>query len=70
MNVQLRNNFHLIKSIFMENHAVTELTLNEMIAVEGGQPLSYYLGFAIGAVAGTAVSFVSGLVGGLEGHHI
>ena len=46
---------------------MTELTLNEMIAIDGGQPLIYYVGFAVGAVAGTAVSFVSGLLGGIEG---
>jgi hypothetical protein len=54
----------------MENLPVTELTLKEMTAIDGGQPLSYYLGFAIGAIAGTAVSFISGLKGGLEGQHI
>lgn len=54
----------------MENLAVTELTINEMIAIEGGQPLVYYLGFAVGAIGGTAVSFVAGLLGGIEGKHI
>jgi hypothetical protein len=46
----------------MENLAVTELNLNEMMAIEGGKPFSYYLGFAIGAIGGTTVSFVAGLV--------
>jgi hypothetical protein len=54
----------------MENLGMAELELNEMIAIDGGQSLSYYLGFAIGAITGTAVSFVAGVVGGLEGRHI
>lgn len=53
----------------MKNLEVTELELNEMIAIDGGRPLSYYLGFAIGAIGGTSVSFVAGLIGGLEGEH-
>ncbi|MBK7710507.1 MAG: hypothetical protein IPN67_19395 [Bacteroidales bacterium] len=54
----------------MESLAVTELTFDEMIAIDGGKPLSYYLGYAVGAVAGTTVSFVAGLIGGLTGEHI
>ena len=54
----------------MERLSVIELELNEMIAIDGGRPFSYYLGFAIGAVAGTTVSFFSGIAGGLEGRHI
>ena len=54
----------------MENITLTELTLNEMTAIDGGQALIYYLGYAVGAAAGTAVSFFSGLIGGLEGQHI
>ena len=53
----------------MGSLALTELKLNEMIAIEGGQPLSYYLGYAVGAIAGTTVSFVAGLFAGLEGKH-
>ena len=54
----------------MERLSVIELKLDEMIAIDGGKPIGYYLGFAIGAIAGTTVSFVSGLFGGLEGKHI
>jgi len=54
----------------MENLSVIELELNEMIAIDGGQPLSYYLGYAVGAIAGTAVSFFAGLIGGLEGRRL
>ncbi len=54
----------------MERLLVTELDLNEMIAIDGGKTFSYYLGYAIGAIGGTTVSFVAGLVGGLQGEHI
>jgi hypothetical protein len=51
----------------MENLGITELRLTEMMAIDGGKPFSYYLGFAVGAIAGTTVSFVAGLIAGLEG---
>jgi hypothetical protein len=70
MNEQPSHRFLLFKLSVMENIALTELTLNEMTAINGGQALIYYLGYAVGAVAGTAVSFISGLIGGLEGQHI
>jgi hypothetical protein len=54
----------------MERLSVVELELNEMIAIVGGKSIVYYLGFAIGAIAGTTVSFCAGIVGGLEGEHI
>ena len=54
----------------MEKLSVIELKLNEMIAIDGGKPLGYYLGYAVGAVAGTTVSFVAGIFGGLQGVHI
>jgi hypothetical protein len=53
----------------MENLAVTELKLDEMMAIDGGKAFSYYLGYAIGAIGGTTVSFVAGLLAGLEGEH-
>jgi hypothetical protein len=54
----------------MVNLGVTELSLDEMLAIEGGRSLSYYLGFALGAIAGTTVSFVAGVIGGIQGQHI
>jgi hypothetical protein len=59
-----------IKVLNMENLGVTELKLKEMMSIDGGKPVSYYLGYALGALAGTAVSFVAGLIGGLEAKHI
>ena len=53
----------------MKNLYVTELTFDEMMAIEGGRQLSYWVGFAIGAIAGTTVSFVAVLVAGIEGEH-
>jgi hypothetical protein len=53
----------------MENLAVTELKLYEMMAIDGGKTFSYYLGYAIGSIGGTTVSFVAGLLAGLEGEH-
>jgi hypothetical protein len=53
----------------MENLNVTELTLNEMLAIDAWKPFSYYLGFALGSIGGTAVSFVAGVIAGLEGEH-
>ena len=53
----------------MESLNFTQLTLDEMIAIDGGKPFSYYLGFALGSIGGTAVSFVAGVIAGLEGAH-
>ena len=53
----------------MESLNVTQLTLNEMLSIDGGKPFSYYLGFAIGCIGGTAVSFVAGVIAGIEGEH-
>ena len=54
----------------MENLEILELSLNEMLTIEGGKPISYYIGFALGAIAGTTVSLLSGFAGGLNGQHI
>jgi hypothetical protein len=54
----------------MERLSVIDLGLDEMITISGGKPLGYYLGYAVGAVAGTTVSFVAGIFGGLQGVHI
>lgn len=51
----------------MEN--ISELSIEEMIVIEGGRPISYYIGFAIGAVGGTAFSLIVGIANGLEGEH-
>jgi len=54
----------------MESFAVIELKSVEMVAIDGGKPLGYYLGFAAGAIAGTTISFIAGLIGGLEDKHL
>jgi hypothetical protein len=54
----------------MKSLALTELTSEEMIAIDGGKPYTYYIGLAIGATVGTAVSFIAGLLGGLSGEHL
>jgi hypothetical protein len=53
----------------MENFAVSELSLNELIAIDGGKPVGYYFGYALGVISGTTISFVAGLIAGLEGEH-
>ena len=53
----------------MENFGVIELTSNEMISIDGGKTLSYYLGLIIGATAGTIVSLVKGFQDGVDGQH-
>ena len=62
--------FKLLKSKIMERLSVIELELDEMITIDGGKSLGYYLGYAVGAIAGTTVSFVAGVFGGLQGVHI
>jgi hypothetical protein len=52
----------------MEKFGVIELTSKEMISIDGGRSLSYYLGMFIGATAGTAVALVKGVIDGIDGH--
>ena len=53
----------------MENFGVIELTSTEMISIDGGKSLSYYVGLVIGAAAGTVVSLLKGIEDGLNGQH-
>ena len=53
----------------MENLGIIELTSKEMISIDGGESLSYYIGLVIGATAGTAVSLIKGIQDGIDGHH-
>jgi len=53
----------------MENIGIIELSTNEMIFIDGGKPISYYLGFALGAISGTLVSLFAGVTDGLDGQH-
>jgi hypothetical protein len=53
----------------MENFGTIELTTNEMLAIDGGKSLSYYLGLVVGATVGTVVSLIKGIQDGLDGKH-
>jgi len=53
----------------MENYEVIELSSKEMVSIDGGKTLSYYLGLVIGVTVGTAVSLIKGLQDGIDGHH-
>jgi hypothetical protein len=53
----------------MEKYQVAELSHLEMISIDGGKSLSYYLGMFVGAAVGTAVALVKGFTDGLNGHH-
>ena len=53
----------------MEKFGVIELTSKEMISIDGGRTLNYYLGLLIGTTAGVVVSLIKGLQDGLDGHH-
>jgi hypothetical protein len=53
----------------MEKFGVAELTSEEMILIDGGKTLSYYLGLVIGTTVGTAVALIKGFQDGIDGHH-
>ena len=53
----------------MENYGVIELTSNELISIDGGKSLSYYIGFVVGITVGTVVSLLKGAQDGVDGHH-
>ena len=53
----------------MEKFGVVALTSEEMIFIDGGKSLSYYIGLVIGATAGTVVSLIKGIEDGLNGQH-
>jgi hypothetical protein len=53
----------------MEKFGVTELNAYELISIDGGKSLSYYLGLVIGATVGTVVALVKGMQDGVDGHH-
>ncbi len=53
----------------MEKFGLVELTSQEMISIDGGKSLSYYIGLVIGATAGTVVSLIKGVQDGIHGHH-
>ena len=50
----------------MEKFGVIELSTNEMIAIDGGKSLGYYLGYAIGFVCGEVVTLLGGIADALH----
>jgi hypothetical protein len=60
---------NLLKLSIMENFGIIELTSKEMLSIDGGKSLSYYLGLFIGATVGTAVALIKGFEDGVDGHH-
>ena len=54
----------------MEKFGVIELTSEEMISIDGGKSVSYYLGMFIGATVGTAVALIKGIQDGIDGKHM
>jgi patatin-like phospholipase/acyl hydrolase len=53
----------------MEKFGVIELSSKEMISIEGGKTLCYYLGLIAGATVGTIVSLVKGVQDGYDNTH-
>jgi hypothetical protein len=53
----------------MEKFRLVELTSNEMISIDGGRSFNYYVGWFIGAAAGTVVALIKGFEDGVDGHH-
>jgi hypothetical protein len=51
----------------MENYGVIELTPDQLLLIEGGKPISYYIGYGIGFISGTFVSLIAGIKDGLSG---
>jgi hypothetical protein len=58
--------FNLINPKNMENNGLVALTNSELVSIEGGKPLSYYIGLCTGFITGTVVSFLAGLKDGLD----
>jgi hypothetical protein len=53
----------------MENYGVVELSSKEMVSIDGGRSLMYYLGLVIGATVGTVVALIKGIQDGVDGQH-
>jgi hypothetical protein len=53
----------------MEKFGVIELSSKEMISIDGGKSISYYLGLVVGATVGTVVALVKGFQDGINGQH-
>jgi hypothetical protein len=50
----------------MENFHLIELSSNEMLAIEGGKSLAYYLGYGVGYLCGEVVTFLGGVAEALR----
>lgn len=50
----------------METYGVIELTKDQMLVIEGGKPLSYYIGYGLGFISGTFTAFFAGFGAGIN----
>ena len=69
MNIQPQTSTKFLNLNIMNKFGVIELSINEMIVIDGGKTVSYYIGFTVGAIAGTVVSFLAGFGAGLTDNH-
>jgi hypothetical protein len=53
----------------MEKLEIVELSHLEMISIDGGKSLSYYVGMFVGATVGNVVAIIKGFKDGLSEHH-
>jgi hypothetical protein len=51
----------------METYGVIELTRDQMVLIEGGKPLSYWIGYVAGFISGTITSLAAGFKDGVSG---
>jgi hypothetical protein len=56
----------IINYFRMKKVEETELTLHEMMAINGGKDLGYYLGYMIGYACGEVVCFLAGVGAGIS----
>jgi hypothetical protein len=45
----------------MKKIRLIELSSEEIISIEGGKPIGYYMGYAIGFVCGEVTTFLGGI---------
>jgi hypothetical protein len=53
----------------MEKSILIELSRRELMTIEAGKPIEYYLGYYIGGTIGTFESLIGGFIDGLKGEY-